>query len=96
MEARLLPALFEKVKTQDEAEKDAAFNPLTQFLNLNKKYLQQQQQRQNKHSTKTHHFLGNPMVFKIHKSNRAKGIVEFLSQVFDSIAIFRTRLIIVL
>ena len=41
MEARLLPALSEKVKTQDEAEKDAAFNPLTQFLNLNKKYLQQ-------------------------------------------------------
>ena len=36
------------------------------------------------------------MIFKIHKSNRAKGIVEFLSQVFDSIAIFRPRLIIVL
>ena len=46
--------------------------------------------------TKTHHFLGNPMVFKIHKSNRAKGVVEFVSQVFDSIAIFRPRLIIVL
>ena len=58
MEARLLLAQSEKVKTQDEAEKDAAFNPLTQFLNLNKKYLQQQQQRQNKHSNKNAPFPG--------------------------------------
>ena len=28
------------------------------------------------------------MVFKIHKSNHAKGVVEFLIQVFDSIVIF--------